>query len=396
MGEQVVFTKIGNTRGFFAIQDNMLRLADFSTESTMIPGKIYVGRVANTVQNLDASFVEYEKGKQGFLPNPKKHRAEGIEIKNGMVLPVQLKTAPLKTKEAMLAVELSLPGIYCVVTNTPGGIHFSKKIKDTQKKVIKQALTDVGDEAFSYIIRSNAAALSESELDLLKDELCSLSEEMHQIVLKAKSRTCFSCIYDKSDFVIQSLSKIDFLKTDRIITDSAEEYDYLKSILPSCMSEHLAYHDENQKLPLSLLYEIKSRIHGMITKKVWLKSGGYLVVEPTEALTVIDVNSGKNIQKMSKSELVRKTNLEAAEIIPFLLSVNNISGIVVVDFINTASPKDEEEFMELLKKRLSLDCNKADVVDVTKLGLVEITRQKKDVLLLSKIKEAELYEIIEN
>lgn len=78
MGEQVVFTKIGNTRGFFAIQDNMLRLADFSTESTMIPGKIYVGRVANTVQNLDASFVEYEKGKQGFLPNPKKHRAEGI------------------------------------------------------------------------------------------------------------------------------------------------------------------------------------------------------------------------------------------------------------------------------------------------------------------------------
>ena len=396
MGEQVVFTKIGNTRGFFAIQDNMLRLADFCTESTMLPGKIYVGRVANTVRNLDASFVEYEKGKQGFLPNPNKHRAPEIEIKNGMVLPVQLKTAPLKTKEAMLSAQLSLPGIYCVVTNTPGGIHFSKKIKDTQKKVIKQALTDVGDEAFSYIIRSNAAALSEAELDLLKDELCSLSEEMHQIVLKAKSRTCFSCIYDKSDFVIRSLSKIDFLKADRIVTDSAEEYDYLKSILPSCVSEFLAFHDEKQKLSFSLLYELKSRLHSMISKKVWLKSGGYLVVEPTEALTVIDVNSGKNIQKMSKAELVRKTNLEAAEIIPFLLSVNNISGIIVVDFINVASKKDEEEFMVLLKKRLSLDCNKADVVDVTKLGLVEITRQKKDVLLLSKIKEAELYEIIEN
>ena len=130
MGEQVVFTKIGNTRGFFAIQDNMLRLADFCTESTMIPGKIYVGRVANTVRNLDASFVEYEKGKQGFLPNTNKHRTLEIEIKNGMVLPVQLKTAPLKTKEAMLSAQLSLPGIYCVVTNTPGGIHFSKKIKE--------------------------------------------------------------------------------------------------------------------------------------------------------------------------------------------------------------------------------------------------------------------------
>ncbi|MBQ1171286.1 MAG: ribonuclease E/G [Lachnospiraceae bacterium] len=396
MGEQVVFTNIGNTRGFFAIQDNMLRLADFCTESTMLPGKIYVGCVANTVRNLDASFVEYEKGKQGFLPNPNKHQTQEIVIKNGMVLPVQLKTAPLKTKEAMLSAELSLPGIYCVVTNTPGGIHFSKKIKDVQKKVIKQTLTDVCDKAFSYIIRSNVSALSEGELELLKNELCKLSEEMHQIVLKAKSRTCFSCIHDKSDFVIRSLSKIDFLKTDRIVTDSAEEYDYLKSILPSCVSEVLAFYDEKQKLPLSLLYEIKSRLHSMISKKIWLKSGGYLVVEPTEALTVIDVNSGKNIQKMSKSELVRKTNLEAAEIIPFLLSVNNISGIIVVDFINVTSKKDEEEFMMLLKNRLSLDCNKADVIDVTKLGLVEITRQKKDVLLLSKIKEAELYEIIEN
>lgn len=396
MGEQVVFTKIGNTRGFFAIRDNMLRLADFCTESTMLPGKIYVGRVANTVRNLDASFVEYEKGKQGFLPNPNKHRTKDIQIKNGMILPVQLKTAPLKTKEAVLSEELSLPGIYCVVTNTPGGIHYSKKIGDSQKKVMKQALTDVGDRAFSYIIRSNAAALSETELELLKRELCSLSEEMHQIVLKAKSRTCFSCIYDKSDFLIRSLSKIDFLKTDRIVTDSAEEYDYLKSILPSRVAELLSFHDEKEKLPLSLLYELKARIHAMISKKVWLKSGGYLIVESTEALTVIDVNSGKNIQKMSKAELARKTNLEAAEIIPFLLSVNNISGIVVVDFINVTSQKDEEEFMALLKKRLSLDCNKADVVDVTKLGLVEITRQKKDILLLSKIKEAELYEIIEN
>lgn len=396
MGEQVVFTKFKNARGFFAIQDNMLRLADFCTESTMLPGKIYVGRVANTVRNLDASFVEYEKGKQGFLPNPNKHRTMENEIKNGLILPVQLKTAPLKTKEAMLSAELSLPGIYCVVTNTPGGIHFSKKIGETQKKVIKQALTNVGDEAFSYIIRSNAAALSEVEMDLLKNELCALSEEMNQIVLKAKSRTCFSCIYDKSDFLIRSLSKIDFLKADRIVTDSAEEYDYLKSILPSCVSEFLSFYDKKEKLPLSLLYELKSRLQAMISKKVWLKSGGYLIVEPTEALTVIDVNSGKNIQKMSKAELARKTNLEAAEIIPFLLSVNNISGIVVVDFINVTSRKDEEEFMVLLKKRLSLDCNKADVVDVTKLGLVEITRQKKDVLLLSKIKEAELYEIIEN
>ncbi len=392
MGEQIVITEIGGTRGFFVIKDNLLKIADFCTPQSLIPGKIYVGHVSNVAANLNAAFVEYEKGKKGFLPLDKKRdHIEGI--KNGNTIPVQVKAAPLKTKDAVLSSELSVPGLYCVVTNTPGGIHFSKKITASQKEVLRPLVTASASQSFSYIIRSNVMALTEKDLPLLSEEIKSLTDRMQEIVLKSTTRTCFSCIYEKSGFLTDSLSKTDFLQIDEIVTDSEEEYQNLQSVLPDRLSKAVRLYSDT-KISLALIYEIKARLHQMIAKKVWLKSGGYLIVEMTEALTVIDVNSGKNEKKISKAALALETNIEAAEMIPYLLSVNNISGIVIVDFINVRSKDEEEQFLKHLKKRLSEDPCKADVVDITALGLVEITRQKKDVLLSAKLKEASLYEII--
>lgn len=392
MGEQIVITEIGGTRGFFVIKDNLLKIADFCTLQSLIPGKIYVGHVSNVAANLNAAFVEYEKGKKGFLPLDKKRdHIEGI--KNGNTIPVQIKAAPLKTKDAVLSSELSVPGLYCVVTNTPGGIHFSKKITTSQKEVLRPLVTASASPSFSYIIRSNVMALTEKDLPLLSEEIKSLTDRMQEIVLKSTTRTCFSCIYEKSGFLTDSLSKTDFLQIDEIVTDSEEEYHDLQLVLPDRLSKAVRLYSDT-KISLALIYEIKARLHQMISKKVWLKSGGYLIVEMTEALTVIDVNSGKNEKKISKAALALETNIEAAEMIPYLLSVNNISGIVIVDFINVRSKDEEEQFVKHLKKRLSEDPCKADVVDITALGLVEITRQKKDVLLSAKLKEASLYEII--
>ena len=392
MGEQIVITEIGGTRGFFVIKDNLLKIADFCTPQSLIPGKIYVGHVSNVAANLNAAFVEYEKGKKGFLPLDKKRdHIEGI--KNGNTIPVQIKAAPLKTKDAVLSSELSVPGLYCVVTNTPGGIHFSKKITTSQKEVLRPLVTASASPSFSYIIRSNVMALTEKDLPLLSEEIKSLTDRMQEIVLKSTTRTCFSCIYEKSGFLTDSLSKTDFLQIDEIVTDSEEEYHDLQLVLPDRLSKAVRLYSDT-KISLALIYEIKARLHQMISKKVWLKSGGYLIVEMTEALTVIDVNSGKNEKKISKAALALETNIEAAEMIPYLLSVNNVSGIVIVDFINVRSKDEEEQFVKHLKKRLSEDPCKADVVDITALGLVEITRQKKDVLLSAKLKEASLYEII--
>lgn len=393
MGDKIILTNIGDSRGFFAIRNNFLRIADFCTPSFDCIGRIYVGRVSNVVSNLNAAFVEYEKGTQGFLPvSATRHFT--TELKNEMRIPVQIKTAPLKTKDAVLTTELSLPGIYCVVTNTPGGIHFSKKITKQQKELLKNFMEDIKDEGFSYIIRSNAMALKELDLDLLKAEVLSLAEQMKEILMKVSSRNFYTCLYKKSDFLVHSLSKVDFLETDEIITDSQEEYDFLKEILPQHMCDKVTLYKDS--FPLSVLYELKAKLHNMTERTVWLKSGGYLVVDYTEALTVIDVNSGKNIKKISKKALTAITNQEAAELIPYLISVNNISGIILVDFINSEEKEDEKKLLNLMGKKMAEDFNKADVVDVTRLGLVEITRQKKDGLLTAKMKEAGIYEIIKH
>ena len=392
MGEQIVITEIGGIRGFFVIRDNLLKIADFCTPQSRIPGKIYVGHVSNVAANLNAAFVEYEKGKKGFLPLDKK-RNHIENIKNGNTVPVQIKTAPLKTKDAVLSAELSVSGLYCVVTDTPGEIHFSKKITSSKKEILKSLIMDVVSPSFSYIIRSNVMALADGDLALLLAEIKNLTEKMREIVIKSTTRTCFSCIYEQSFFLTDFLSKTDFLQVDEIVTDSAEEYQYLQSMLPQKLSEAVRLYSD-ERISLALIYEIKARLHQMISRKVWLKSGGYLIVEMTEALTVIDVNSGKNEKKISKAALALETNMEAADLIPYLLSVNNISGIVIVDFINVRSKDEEELFLKRLKKRLSEDPCKADVVDITALGLVEITRQKKDILISAKLKEASLYEII--
>lgn len=393
MGDKIIFTNVENCRGFFVLRDEILRIADFCTESFDCTGRIYIGRVSNVVSNLNAAFVEYEKGKQGFLPfSSFGHPVQ--EIKNEIRIPVQIKTAPLKTKEPVLTAELSLPGIYCVVTNTPSGIHFSKKINHVLRQEIKDYLSDDLDQSFSYIIRSNVLSLNPSDLYLLKEEMQSLSAQMKDIVLRLSSRAFYSCLYKKSDFLVQSLSRVDFQQVDAIITDSETEFQYMKRILPQSLSDCVSLYQDS--FSLSVLYELKAKLHNMISRTVWLKSGGYLVVDYTEALTVIDVNSGKNIKKVSKAALTAVTNKEAAEVIPYLISANNMSGIILVDFINTNKKEDENALLKILKQKMSLDPNKADVVDVTSLGLVEITRQKKDTLLISKMKEAGIYEAVKH
>lgn len=151
---------------------------------------------------------------------------------------------------------------------------------------------------------------------------------------------------------------------------------------------------EDASFPLQALYGLKGKLHEAVSRTVWLKSGGYLVIEPTEALTVIDVNSGKNIRKMDKRKLCALTNKEAAEAIPYILTSRNITGIVIVDFISTDSEKEDAKLLKLLRSGIAIDHVKTDVVDITPLGLVEITRQKKESPLKDQLCEVELYETV--
>lgn len=386
--QTVIFTTIEEKRGFFSLVDEKLHLASFDTCDSRDMDKIFVGKITNILPNLKAAFVEYKKGVCGFLPLTKEELAS---CKCEMRLPVQVVKDAVKTKEAVLSTELSLTGTYCIITSKPGGITFSKKIPAPLKDELFHFCADGIEKEMTCIIRTNAASLEKEDYPLLKAEILKLKEKLQKFLKNASSRTIYSQLYEGPSFVEKQLSKIDFQKVSKIVTDSREEFDQISQTIPSGLSEHLKFY-EDVSFPLPALYGLRGKLHEAVSRTVWLKSGGYLVIEPTEALTVIDVNSGKNLKKISKRELASMTNREAAEAIPYILTSRNITGIVIVDFISTDSKTEDAKLLKLLRSHTAMDHVKTDVVDITPLGLVEITRQKRDIPLKDQLCEVGLYE----
>ncbi len=388
--QTVIFTDIEEKRSFFSIDEGRLYLAAFDTSGSRDMSRIYVGKVTNILPNLKAAFVEYKKGVQGFLPLTKQQLAQ---LKCNSLLPVQVVKEAVKTKDAVLSLELSLTGIYCVVTDQPGGITFSKKLPSSLRERLLEICTPYVTEQMTCIVRTNVISLESEDYHLLTDEITTLSKELAKLKDTAESRTVYSRLHEGTSFVKAQLSKIDFKNVFKIVTDSQKEFDQISQSIPDKLSGALQFY-EDASFPLQALYGLKGKLHEAVSRTVWLKSGGYLVIEPTEALTVIDVNSGKNIRKMDKRKLCALTNKEAAEAIPYILTSRNITGIVIVDFISTDSEKEDAKLLKLLRSGIAIDHVKTDVVDITPLGLVEITRQKKESPLKDQLCEVGLYETV--
>lgn len=388
--QTVIFTDIEEKRSFFSIDEGRLYLAAFDTSGSRDMSRIYVGKVTNILPNLKAAFVEYKKGVQGFLPLTKQQLAQ---LKCNSLLPVQVVKEAVKTKDAVLSLELSLTGIYCVVTDQPGGITFSKKLPSSLRERLLEICTPYVSEQMTCIVRTNVISLESEDYHLLTDEITALSKELAKLKDTAESRTVYSRLHEGTSFVKAQLSKIDFKNVFKIVTDSQKEFDQISQSIPDKLSGALQFY-EDASFPLQALYGLKGKLHEAVSRTVWLKSGGYLVIEPTEALTVIDVNSGKNIRKMDKRKLCALTNKEAAEAIPYILTSRNITGIVIVDFISTDSEKEDAKLLKLLRSGIAIDHVKTDVVDITPLGLVEITRQKKESPLKDQLCEVGLYETV--
>ncbi len=386
--QTLIFTTMEQQKCFFSIIDEKLHLAAFDTCDSRDMDKIYVGKIANILPNLKAAFVEYKKGVCGFLPLTQK---ELKTYKCETHLPVQVVKDAVKTKEAVLSTELSLKGTYCIITSRPGGLTFSKKIPDPVKEELSLFLADRKKARTTCIIRTNAAALEKEDYLLLRAEIIKLEERLEKLLQNASSRTLYSRLYEGPSFVEKQIAKTDFKNISKIVTDSKEDFDQISQTISSGLKEHLRLY-EDESFPLQALYGLKGRLHDALSRTVWLKSGGYLVIEPTEALTVIDVNSGKNLKKISKKELCLLTNREAAEAIPYILTSRNITGIIIVDFISTDSRTEDAKLLKLLRSHTAMDHVKTDVVDITPLGLVEITRQKRDIPLKDQLCEVGLYE----
>ena len=368
------------------IQDNRLVFAQtFSAKNESILGNIYVGKVTNVVKNIDAAFVEIYPGQICFLPLKEcrhailTNRSFDKRILAGDEIVVQVVKEAAKTKQPSVTANISFTGTYCVVTTGKKKIGYSNKLKVFEKEKIENftseffAKSENLNPSLGYVFRTNCRELH-GNFEPLSEELSALTKKADDFLNTAVHRTCYSLLAESPAPFLSALKSMYQNEYDEIITDDKELFEKLKDCdgLPN---EKIRFY-EDERLSLQKLYSVETKLSEALSKQVWLKSGGYLVIEPTEALTVIDVNTGKSIGKCTPEEHYFHTNKEAALEIARQLKLRNLSGIIIVDFINMESKEMEEDLMGVLKNSLKRDSVKTSVVDITPLGLVEITRQK--------------------
>ncbi len=338
-------------------------------DSPVEVGDIYLGKVQNIVENINAAFVELRRGDPAFLP-----LSEGVgtepPLKCQDEIVVQVRKAAVKSKHPVATRYPEIAGRFCVVTTKNREKSISRKITDEQARSrLIEILQDYEAEEYGIILRTGAEAASGEEI---RTECGNILRELHDLMEKSRYKTCFSLLRKEIPFYLKYIQGMP-PGEGRIVTDEREVYELLVQENIPCVEY---YRDDS--CSLDHLLGLSSKLKKAMEKRVWLKSGGNLVIEPTEALTVIDVNTGKAIQGKRKQETTFfRINCEAAVEAARQIRIRNISGIILIDFIDMKQKENTQKLLKLLQTELNREKTCATVVDVTRLGLVELTRMKK-------------------
>lgn len=375
------------------IEDGTLaELSLIPKEQSSILGNIYIGKVRNIVKNIQSAFVEIEGGLLCYLPmedvkepiytRPKKQE----RLTEGDELLVQVSKEAVKTKAPSVTTNLNLTGRYLVMTTGNRLMGYSSRLKPDEKVRLRELVEGWEYPPVGLIVRTNAGQAEEEELRKEYDRLCRTYTFLTE---QAVHRGVCSCVLRNRPPYLTSIlgTKREGLK--EILTDDQDLYEEIRNFLTEEMPEDAGklrlY--EDRMLPLKALYRLEKGLADALAVKVWLKSGAYLVIEPTEALTVIDVNTGKYTGGKDKEKTIQKINQEAAKEIARQLRLRNLSGIILVDFVDMADPGAQDELLMLMREYLKRDPLKATAVDLTVLGLMELTRRKQKKPLLEQAKE---------
>jgi len=348
---------------------------------TAVLGNIYIGKVKNIVANIGAAFVEVEKGIECYYSiadNPLPVFTNKIEKKPlciGDEILVQVSKEAVKTKVPSVSSKIELAGKYAVLTSGDTRIGASSRLGKKEKERLIQIARQYESAQYGIIMRTNAKDIEES---ILKKEIERLTEEYQELIRTAQTRVCYSCLKKAPKQYLTELKNINQEGLSEFIVEDIEIYKEMKEFLEENQKEDLGklrlYND--RLLPLHKLYSIEKHIENVLKEKAWMKSGAYLVIQPTEALTVIDVNTGKYISKKKDESEYLKINKEAAIEAAKQIRLRNLSGIIIIDFINLSQKEHMNELIEVLQSELRKDPVAASYVDTTKLQLVEVTRKK--------------------
>ncbi|MBE5759395.1 MAG: Rne/Rng family ribonuclease [Clostridiales bacterium] len=359
-------------------------------------GNIYKGKVENILPGMQAAFVDIGQDKNAFLyagdiiedpsefdfPNEKPKRKEVEKIPNikdmlkqGQEILVQVLKQPGGTKGARITTHITLPGRMMVLMPTVDHVGVSRRIVDEdERERLKEIFTRIKPEGMGVIVRTAAEGFSEEEF---KTEINFLARLWERIRQKANLVSAPRLIHAEETLLFRSIRDMFTADVDRFFINDKEYFDKVKAFVDITIPElservYLVPEDEE----IFDRYQIESKLEKAFNRKVWLKSGAYLIIEETEALTVIDVNTGKYIGEDNLQETILKTNIEAAKEIARQLRLRDIGGIVVIDFIDMEILENRQRVITELAEACKKDRTKCNVLGMTELGLIEMTRKK--------------------
>src|SRR3954465_5321847 len=355
-----------------------------------IVGNIYKGKVDNVLPGLEAAFVDIGLDKNGFLhvdeivvpgvEQVKRGRGAGPRItdllKPGQEIVVQVVKAPLKTRGARLSMELTIAGRYMVYAPTGEGVGVSRRLDDKERARLRKEAKQLDLGGGGAIIRTAAQGATRADFERELQYLFKLNDVLEKRVAET---TAPDMVFQEADLSIRVVRDIFSEHFEKAIVDDPKQHQRLTSFFtrtaPELVDRVELWEEERD---LFEAYGVDGTIEGMLERRVDLPSGGYLVIDYAEALTVIDVNSGSFTGRGKSAlleDVITKTNLEAAEEVVNQLRLRDIGGIIVIDFIDMARARNRDAVLKTLRKSLDEDRTKTFVVEISPLGLVEMTRQ---------------------
>lgn len=373
------------------IEEN--RLIEFHfrpLENRSILGNIYVGQVDKIVPNIQAAFVKINKDTPCYYPLKETEEAMFATVKKNRSLAagdqilVQVGREAMKGKPPLVTSNLSFTGRYLVLTTGKKNLGISRKLSKEASARLRGWLEPYCCEKYGIVARTNSGGASKEEI---LEEMEYLRQRCFRVLEYGTSRTCFSLLEETPPFYLQVIRDTYTRGLEEIVTDIPMLREQMEGYFAenhSSVGVPVRFYEDKQ-LSLGNLYSIPKRFKEACQEKVWMNSGGFLVIQQTDAFVSVDVNTGKYTGKRKAEETYRKINLEAAGEIARQLRLRNLSGIILIDFINMDNPDHVEELLHVLQKHLRKDPVKARVHDMTELNIVEVTRKKVEKPLWEEI-----------
>ncbi len=349
-----------------------------------IAGNIYKAKIDNILPAIDAAFVDFGAPKNGFLQvrdvvvpglsaTARRRKKISDMLSNGQDILVQIEKNPMKTKGARVTMELSIAGRFLVLTPDGEGSGVSKRLPDGERERLRKLVKQLETDGVGVIARTAAAGAT---LEDLERDLRFLRKIWAQVQARAKTAPSKTLVHQDGDLSLRVIRDLLTRNVDKVVVDSERQYrrilGWVRTTQPE-FADRIELHTGSQ--PLFEQYGVEAAIRSTLNRRVDLPSGGYLLFDYAEAFTVIDVNSGSSTRQSHLEETTLRTNVEAAREVLRQLRLRDIGGIIVIDFIDLERERNRKELLAVLTEELTKDRTKTYLVDISPLGLVEMTRQ---------------------